>query len=92
MELTRDILGVVLDLFMFALIGRLVFDWIQMFARDWSPRGVVLVVAETFYTVTDPPLKALRRIIPPVRIGTIALDLGFLLLFLAVSLARTLLQ
>lgn len=92
MDLAKAIVGLILDLFLFALIGRLVFDWIQMFARDWRPRGVVLVIAEAFYTVTDPPLKALRRVIPPLRLGGVALDLAFLLLFLAVSLGRNLLK
>ena len=72
--------------FFIAMIIRLVFDWILVFAREWKPRGVVLVVAEAVYTVTDPPLKALRRVIPPVRIGNISLDLAFLLLFIGCSL------
>ena len=72
--------------FFIAMIIRLVFDWILVFAREWRPRGVVLVVAEAVYSVTDPPLKALRRLIPPVRIGNISLDLAFLLLFIGCSL------
>ena len=70
-----------------ALIIRLVFDWVQMFAREWRPRGVALVTAHTVYSVTDPPLKGLRRVIPPLRLGGVTLDLGFLLLFIAVSIA-----
>ena len=92
MEIARVVLGIVLDVYLVVLIGRLVFDWIQVFARHWRPRGVVLVIAEGIYTVTDPPLKALRRVLPPVRIGAVALDLGFFLLFLAVSLVRNLLR
>lgn len=71
--------------FFIFLIIRLVFDWILVFAREWRPRGVVLVVAETVYSATDPPIKALRRLIPPVRIGNISLDLAFLLLFILCS-------
>ena len=70
-----------------ALIVRLVFDWVQMFARDWRPRGPALVVAHAVYSITDPPLKVLRRIIPPLRLGGVSLDLGFLILFIAVSVA-----
>ena len=55
--------------FFFLLIARLVLDYVQMFARSWRPTGVVLVLAEVIYTITDPPLKALRRVIPPLRIG-----------------------
>jgi YggT family protein len=79
-------------LFFLALLGRLVLDWVLVFARDWKPRGVVLVIAESIYTVTDPPLKALRRLIPPVRIGAVQLDLAFLVLFLIVVLLMNLLR
>ena len=64
-------------LFIFvALIVRLVYDWVQMFAREWRPRGVALVAAHAVYSVTDPPLKVLRRFIPPLRLGGVSLDLG----------------
>ncbi|MFE4542514.1 YggT family protein [Arthrobacter sp. NPDC056727] len=75
-------------LFIFvALIVRLVFDWVQMFAREWRPRGVALVAAHAVYSVTDPPLKVLRRLIPPLRLGGVSLDLGFLVLFIGLSIA-----
>ena len=51
--------------FFVALIIRLVFDWVQMFAREWRPRGAALVAAHAVYSITDPPLKVLRRLIPP---------------------------
>ena len=51
----------VLWLYLLVLIGRLVFDIVQMLARDWKPKGFVLVIAEIIYTLTDPPLRALRR-------------------------------
>lgn len=78
------LLGFLVYLFFIALIVRLIFDWVQVFSRDWRPRGVVLIAAEGVYSVTDPPLKALRRVIPPLRIGGIALDLAFMLLFFIV--------
>lgn len=60
-------------------------DWVQVFARDWRPRGAALVVAEVTYTITDPPLKAIRRVLPPLRIGAVALDLAFLVVMVACS-------
>ncbi|GAA3976025.1 YggT family protein [Thermobifida alba] len=81
-----NVLIFVLYLFLFALIGRLVFDLVQMYARSWRPAGLVLVLAETVYTVTDPPLKFLRRFIKPIRLGSVALDLSFMILFLVVSI------
>jgi YggT family protein len=82
----------VLNLFLATLICRLVLDWIQVLAREWRPRGPILVFAEGVYTVTDPPLKFLRRLIPPLSLGSIRLDLGFVVLFLAVSMTTRLLQ
>ena len=82
MTFVFSILSLVVFLFLLALILRLVFDWIQVFSRDFRPKGVVLVLAEGVYSVTDPPLRALRRVIPPLRIGAVQLDLAFTLLFL----------
>ncbi|MDQ2851276.1 YggT family protein [Dermatophilaceae bacterium Sec6.4] len=84
-----NVLGVVsifLYLFLVLLLARLALEWIQVFARQWQPRGPVLVIAETTYTATDPPLKAVRKVLKPVRIGSIQLDLAFLVLLLGVYL------
>ena len=75
-------LASVLQIYVLVLIARVVVDWVRIFARDWVPRGIVLVLVEFLYTVTDPPLRLLRRFIPPLRIGGIELDLAFLVLFL----------
>ncbi|HET8969689.1 MAG TPA: YggT family protein [Candidatus Nanopelagicales bacterium] len=75
----------VLWIYLLILIARIVLDYVQMFARDWRPRGVVLVIVELIYTVTDPPLKLLRRFIPPLRVGGVALDLAFLALFIVLQ-------
>jgi YggT family protein len=65
---------------------RLVVDWTMMFARNWRPRGAVAAVLEVAYSATDPPLRALRRVIPPLRLGSFALDLAFIVV-LAVAYA-----
>ncbi len=77
----------VLWLYLLVLIGRLIFEYVQQFSRSWRPRGVLLVFVSTIYALTDPPLKFLRRIIPPLRLGGVSLDLSFLVLFFAVSMA-----
>jgi len=77
----------VVFIFFIILIGRLVIDWIQVFARDWQPKGALLVVLEAVYTVTDPPLNAIRRFVPPLRLGSIALDLAFIILIILVQIA-----
>ena len=80
------LLRLVVFLFFILLFVRLVLDWVQVFVREWRPRGVMLVVAEVTYTITDPPLKAVRKVIPPLTLGTVRLDLAFLVVMLTCSL------
>jgi YggT family protein len=87
-----DVLRWLVLAFLLLLIGRLVLDWIQVFAREWRPKGPILVVAEIIYTVTDPPLKLLRRLIPPLRLGSVQLDLAFFILFLLTYVLLNVLQ
>ena len=82
-----SLIYILLWLFFVLLIARLVLDYVQMFARSWRPSGPLLVIAEVIYTITDPPLKALRRVIPPLRIGSVTLDLSFLVLVVLVQIA-----
>jgi YggT family protein len=84
MNAVRDVLGFVVFLYFLVLIGRVVFDWIRIFAKEWRPRGAALLVAEPIYTLTEPPLRALRKVIPPLRLGGVALDLSFMVLFFIV--------
>ena len=79
MELVGGTIEIVLYLFIALLWVRFIVDWVQVFARSWSPHGALLVVLEVVYSTTDPPIKALRRVIPPLRIGNFALDLSFLI-------------
>jgi len=83
-SIVQSVVIILLNVFMLVLIARLVFELVQAFARSWRPSGVVLVLAETVYTVTDPPLRFLRRFIPSIRLGGVALDLSFTVLFLIV--------
>jgi len=80
------LLAFLLWLYLLALIGRLIFEYVQQFARSWRPRGAMLVFVSAIYGLTDPPLRFLRRIIPPLRLGGVSLDLSFLVLFFIVSM------
>ena len=84
MQYLREVLTYVLTIYLVVLIGRMIFSWVQVFARDWHPTGIVLVIAESIFTITDPPLKLLRRFIPTVRLGMMALDLSFMVLFIVI--------
>ena len=83
MQLLGQILHAFLWVFIALLWVRFVFDWVQVFARTWTPRGPVLLVLEVVYSVTDPPIKALRRVIPPLKLGSVALDLSFLIVLIS---------
>ena len=86
MNIARAVLTYLIWFYLLLLIIRMIVSWIQAFSRDWHPRGVVLVVAEVVFTATDPPLRFLRRYIPSLRLGTVALDLSFMVLFLVLIL------
>ena len=83
------ILGLIywaLNLFLIALIGRLILDYIRVFSPSWRPQGVVLAIAELIYSITDKPLRFVRQFVPPLRLGGIALDLSFIVVFFVVQL------
>ena len=89
MRVVLEVASFVLLVFFILLIARLVFDYVMMFARSWRPSGVAAVGLEVVYSVTDPPLKALRRVLPPLRLGNFSIDLGFMVLLFAVYLLMT---
>ena len=78
----------VLSAFLLLLFGRMILSWVPVLVRDWQPRGPMLVVAEIIYSITDPPLRALRKVLRPVRIGNVMLDLAFIGLFILVSILQ----
>jgi YggT family protein len=79
-------LAAVLSLYLMIMLARLVFDYVFIFARSWTPRGPLLLVVEAVFSLTDPPLKFLRRFIPPLRLGTVSLDLSFLVLLFGIQI------
>lgn len=85
------LLAIMAYLLIVVFMIRLVLDWVQMFARYWRPRGAVLVVASFVYAVTDPPMNAARRLIKPINLGGISLDVGFMILLMVLWFAYSLL-
>lgn len=81
------IVSFVIWLYLVILTVRALLSWLPLFIRDWRPRGVLLIVAEFVYTLTDPPLRWLGRVLPPIRIGGAQWDIAFLVLFLVLSVA-----
>lgn len=84
MDVALQVIYIALFCFLIVLIFRLVMDYVFMFARSWQPGKPMVVLLEGAYTVTDPPLKLLRRFIPPLRLGGVALDLSFFVLMIIV--------
>jgi YggT family protein len=90
--LLLQIVSSVLLVFLILLFARFVVDWVMVLARSWRPQGLVAAGLEVVYSTTDPPLKAVRKVIPPLNLGTIRLDLAFMVLLIAVILLRSLLS
>ena len=81
-----SLLANILQFFLFALLGRLIFDYVQMFSKTWRPRGLVLYLVEAIYTITDKPMQFVGRFVPPLRLGAISLDMSFIVLFFGTQL------
>lgn len=92
MSMVGQVLSTVLWLYLLVLLARVVIDLVMMLSRDWVPRGFALLVVEAVFTVTDPPLRLLRRFIPPLRLGGAALDLSFLVLFIIINVLLALVR
>ena len=86
------ILYYALLVFFLLLIFRLVMDYVFMFARGFRPQGLLAMALELAYSATDPPLKAIRRVLPPLRLGTVSIDLGFFVVFVVTSILMSVVQ
>jgi YggT family protein len=82
-EIIGAVIDLVLRLFLLLLFARFVVDWVQVFARSWSPKGFVLVLLEIIYSITDPPILFVRRFVPPLRLGSIMLDTSFIIVLVS---------
>ncbi|EEJ54336.1 YggT family protein [Mobiluncus mulieris] len=90
MQIIGLVIYYAISLYLAILMVRVVLDWISFLARDWRPRGVVLVLANIVYSLTDPPVRFFGRLIPPLRFGGIGLDMGFLVFFLVLVVTQRL--
>ena len=79
------LLASLLNIFLYVLLARIIIDYVMMFSRAWRPQGLMLALVDVVFQITDPPLRAVRRFVPPLRLGQVSLDLAFLVLFFGVS-------
>jgi len=87
--LLQNVILQLLSFFKIALFLRIIIDYIRMFARSWRPNTIVLGIFEVIFTVTEPPMKFVRRFVPPLRLGGVALDLSFIVLLIAINLLQS---
>ncbi|MDX2026650.1 YggT family protein [Microcella sp.] len=87
-----SVIYVALLIVFIAMWVRFVFDWLQVLNPAFRPRGIVLIVAETSYTITDPPLKGVRRVIPPLRLGSVSLDLAWTIVLIVLLILMALVR
>ncbi|CAN5168151.1 hypothetical protein BH09ACT3_BH09ACT3_00890 [soil metagenome] len=70
--------------YFFTMWARFVLDLARTFSRDWRPKGAMLIFAEVVFSLTDPPLTAVRRVVKPLRVGGAALDFGWSIVMLVI--------
>lgn len=85
-------LSLIIEIFTFLLIARILIEMVQSFSRNFRPPRWFVMIAEPIFVITDPPVKALRRVIQPVRMGSVALDVSVLVLFFGLQLIQMLLS
>lgn len=84
MNLFWGIVGYALYVYVLLVLARVILETTHQFARSWRPGGTAAVGIESVYIATDPPVKALRRLVPPLRLGGVSLDLSIMILLLAI--------
>ena len=92
LSLVALVLQIILRVYVWILWGRFIVDWVRVLVPTFRPQGVVLYLFEIISTLTDPPLKVIRRVLPPIRLGQIQLDLGWLVTLILCWIAIGILQ
>ena len=86
MRTLGSVISLVLQIFLISLFARVILDYVRMFSPGWRPKGIVLALVEAVYGITDPIMNLVRRFIPPLRIGPVALDISFILVYFVTQL------
>ncbi|MGB3956368.1 MAG: YggT family protein [Brooklawnia sp.] len=88
MQTVGWLLFLLLQVYIWLLIARMIISWIPIFAPQWRPKGLLASLFEVIYTLTDPPIKALRKVIPPLNLGGVSLDLAFIAVFILIYILQ----
>jgi len=84
MTLYWGVVAYVLYVYLLVVLARFVVEFTRQFARSWRPTGVAAIGVEAVYLATDPPIRLFRRLVPPIRLGSVSLDLSIILLLLSI--------
>lgn len=87
-QLIINIVSWAFTLAIWIIFVRIVIDWIRVFAPQWTPPRALVVIFEVIFSITDPPLEALRRVIPPIRLGQVMLDLSPMILIIGLIIVQ----
>lgn len=90
MSILGSVLFWALQFYFYAMFARFIVDLVVGVNRSWRPPGILMPVIDFAYTITDPPLKFVRRFVPPLRLGPFALDLAWTIVLIAVLFAQSL--
>jgi YggT family protein len=88
MSLLWQVIGYALWIYIILILARIVIEWTRQFARSWRPVGAAAVGLELVYVATDPPIRLLRRLVPPLQLGTVSLDLSVIILLIVLIALR----
>lgn len=88
MILTGIVLLILIQIYTLLLIARIVTEMIQAFSRNFQPPRWFVFIAEPIFMVTDPPVKALRKVIPPLQMNNVSLDLSVIVLFVIMMILQ----
>ncbi len=83
MGLLGTILYWALQFFVYAMFARFIVDFVMSINRGWRPPAILMPVVDFAFTITDPPLKFVRKFVPPLRLGVVALDLAWTIVLIA---------
>jgi YggT family protein len=86
MKIVGALISFVLQIFLISLFARVILDYVRIFSPSWRPKGFLLAIAEAVYGITDPVMNFIRRFIPPLRIGPVAMDISFILVYFVTQL------
>jgi YggT family protein len=88
MTIVGQVLGFALQIFFYMMSARFIVELVISMGRSWRPSGLLLPILDITYTVTDPPIKFVRRFVPPLQLGPIALDLAWTIVLFAVLILQ----